>query len=107
MTNAQVISFMAVSETQEVVETTLIQLEVLDSAQSTVSQPNTAEWLSELKCQKEIGFGQQFGCYQNTLNMEIGHHLVKSTLLNPEVMQTVQEELIASVLPCIGVLIGV
>jgi hypothetical protein len=60
MTNAQVISFMAVSETQEVVETTLFQLEVLDSAQSTVSQPNTAKWLSELKCQKEIGFGQQF-----------------------------------------------
>ena len=43
VTNAQVINSMAVSETQKVVGTTLIQLEVLDYAQSTVSQQNTAE----------------------------------------------------------------
>ena len=64
------------------------------------------ESLSELKCQEEIGFGQQFGCYQKMPSMETGHHLVKSTFLNPEVTQTALMDLTASVLLCIGVLIG-
>ena len=64
------------------------------------------ESLSELKCQEEIGFGQQFGCYQKMPSMETGHHPVKSTFLNPEVTQTALMDLTALVLLCIGVLIG-
>jgi hypothetical protein len=86
VTNAQVINSTAVSEMQKVVEIISILLEVLDYAQLIASQPNTEESLLELKCQKETGFGQLSGCYQKMLSMEIGHHLVKSTLLNPEVI---------------------
>jgi hypothetical protein len=37
-----------------------------------------------LNFQKEIGFGQQFGCFHKIMNMDNGQHQEKSISLNQE-----------------------
>ena len=71
---------------------------------------NMEEFKWELNYQKVIGFGLPFGCCPNTMNMENGLPVVKSTLWKAEAMWTIlrNSEEVLKLLDrlCTGVLIS-
>jgi hypothetical protein len=67
-----------------------------DSDQSIPLASNTEELKYPLSFQEVIGYGQQSGCFQNSMNTVTGLLQVKSTLWNQEGMTSLAQQVVST-----------